>query len=126
MSRYLLAALGVLGLALLVLASASAEARGGGGVCREEIAALCPGLERGPDLRACIKDKRDQLSPECQQKMAHRAHKKQMRAACHDDVAALCSDVERERGAIKRCLREHEADLSDACRAALPNRGDDT
>jgi hypothetical protein len=95
-------------------------------VCREQIAQLCPGLERGPDLRACMKEQRDQLSRECQERMqAHRAHKQQMREACGDDVAALCSDVARERGAVKRCLREHEADLSEACRAALPSRGDE-
>jgi hypothetical protein len=73
-----------------------------------------------------MKEKRDQLSPQCQERMqARRAHRQQLREACRDDVSALCSDVERERGAIKRCLRAHEADLSEGCRAALPSRGDE-
>jgi len=39
---------------------------------------------------------------------------------CADDVARLCKDS--DRGAIRDCMREHESDLSPACRQHLEQR----
>ena len=36
--------------------------------------------------------------------------------ACADDVKQFCSDVPPGRGNVAKCLREHEADLSAACK----------
>jgi hypothetical protein len=38
---------------------------------------------------------------------------------CKADVARLCPNVEPGGGRIIRCLKDHEADLSDACKAAF-------
>jgi hypothetical protein len=39
--------------------------------------------------------------------------------ACRADAARLCRDTPRGHGQIRECLKAHEAELSDACRAAL-------
>ncbi|WP_341887790.1 cysteine rich repeat-containing protein [Variovorax sp. YR752] len=41
-------------------------------------------------------------------------------AACHGDARSLCSQVEPGGGRIAACLKEHESQLSEACRTALP------
>jgi hypothetical protein len=40
-------------------------------------------------------------------------------AACRADVEKYCADAQRGGGGIARCLREHEKDLSPACREQL-------
>lgn len=37
---------------------------------------------------------------------------------CAADVQRLCPDVPRDGGALVKCLRAHESELSDACKAA--------
>lgn len=39
---------------------------------------------------------------------------------CRDDARKLCSKVQPGGGRAVACLKEHEADLSPACKAALP------
>lgn len=41
-------------------------------------------------------------------------------AACRSDARSLCSQVGPGGGRIAGCLKEHESQLSEACRAALP------
>jgi hypothetical protein len=41
-----------------------------------------------------------------------------MRAACADDVAKFCANVEPGKGGIVRCLRSHAAEVSPACHSA--------
>ncbi len=36
---------------------------------------------------------------------------------CHDDIQKFCKDVKPGGGAIARCLKAHEAELSPACKA---------
>jgi Cysteine rich repeat len=47
-----------------------------------------------------------------------------MRAACSGDAARLCSGVQSGGGRVVACLKQHQDDLSDACRkaAGLPPR----
>ena len=39
--------------------------------------------------------------------------------ACAADVERLCKDTKAGRGHVHACLKAHEADLSDGCKAAL-------
>jgi hypothetical protein len=41
------------------------------------------------------------------------------RGACRADVEKLCQGVERGKGAVARCLKEHEASLSSECKEAI-------
>jgi hypothetical protein len=38
---------------------------------------------------------------------------------CAADVERLCKDTKAGRGHVRACLKAHEADLSDGCKAAL-------
>ncbi len=40
---------------------------------------------------------------------------------CRADVVRLCKDVQRGEGRIKRCLKDHAADLSQGCKDAIKN-----
>jgi hypothetical protein len=39
--------------------------------------------------------------------------------ACRADAARLCKDTPRGHGQLRECLKAHEAELSDACKAAI-------
>jgi hypothetical protein len=39
--------------------------------------------------------------------------------ACRAEVDKFCKDIKTGEGRVLKCLQEHEADLSDACRARL-------
>jgi hypothetical protein len=42
--------------------------------------------------------------------------------ACREDMERLCSDVKPGGGAKIRCLKDHEGELSDACRTQITER----
>lgn len=97
------------------------------GPCHEDLKQYCGNLERGDGrIRQCIDENRTKFSPACQQDMAARhASARQKRQACEPDVQRLCPGIEAGGGRILACLRKHDAELSPACRAAMPNRSHD-
>jgi hypothetical protein len=42
-----------------------------------------------------------------------------MHGPCMADVEKLCKDAKGDRAAMRKCLKEHEGDLSDRCKKAL-------
>jgi len=89
--------------------------------CRADIARLCPDAKDRASIRACMRDKADQVSAECKAKWAEFKERAQAAIeACQPDVARFCSDVKPGHGRVMVCLQEHEAELSDACKAARP------
>ena len=42
--------------------------------------------------------------------------------ACRNDVKALCGSVQPGGGRIRDCMREHRAQLSNACKLAIADR----
>ena len=42
-----------------------------------------------------------------------------VRQACHGDIERLCHDVKPGHGAIRECLKAHEAELSAGCQTAI-------
>ena len=44
---------------------------------------------------------------------------KYVRAACHDDAKRLCASVLRDTPKRQACMREHRAELSAGCKAAV-------
>jgi len=45
-----------------------------------------------------------------------------MKGACKADVEKLCPDAKPGGGEIRKCLHDHEADLTDACKQAMERR----
>lgn len=48
--------------------------------------------------------------------------KGELQAACSADVEKHCANAPRGKGQLRSCLEGHQAELSDACRAAMAAR----
>ncbi len=97
----------------------------GKGACHADIAALCPNLQPGrADHRAiaqCLQSQQDKLSPACKAEVNEmKAREEAAREACKPDVEKFCAGVAAGGGRIMECLKQHESELSDACKAAQP------
>jgi hypothetical protein len=123
--------LGILVAAALVAGGpsrAEGPGREGNGPCRAEIEKHCADVERGGGATGrCLREHHKELSPACRDHLAGRHAQRKERAqavsaACKSELAQHCADHEPGEGGLIRCLRDHEADLSKECRAALPER----
>ncbi len=105
-----------------------------GGVCASDVEKFCKDVEpRGGGIRKCLAEHEAELSPACKDhfdKMAERAAKRREKnqarrearhKACKDDIAKFCKDV-RGGGKVMDCLRQHESELSAACKTELTSR----
>ena len=52
------------------------------------------------------------------------AHKSLIGTRCKEDAAKLCAGIEPGGGKLAKCLRSHDADLSEPCKAALAAAAD--
>lgn len=97
------------------------------GPCKKDIEKLCPGVKPGHGtIRDCLKDKKDQLSQECKDKMAEKKEKaKELKEICSKEVETFCKDVKRGKGKIIKCLKKHqnEASFSSECKSELEKIG---
>ncbi|HKE11175.1 MAG TPA: cysteine rich repeat-containing protein [Myxococcota bacterium] len=115
------------GLLVLFGLSVGAQEAGhpSGNACREDMERLCAEVQPGGGAKIrCLKSHEDQLSDACRAQMAAHAqqghgHGGKVLQACGDDAKRLCTGLEPGSVGILRCLRQHEADLSSACRAAM-------
>jgi hypothetical protein len=98
--------------------------RGIGEACAADAARLCPGA-RGVELLLCLDGRSADVSPRCRGKVAARLaqlreHHALVARACQAEAARFCPDVSPGPGqGLVRCLHEHEAELSEACRTQL-------
>ena len=103
-------------LAVALSMTPAARAARGTGPCREDVQKFCPDAQRGPALRDCLKQHASELSPACQEHVKHaKAKVEAWRQACQDDVQKFCPDAKPGGGALRDCLKQHEAELSPAC-----------
>jgi len=104
-----------LGIAVLVMAPASSAAEH---PCKEDAERLCKGVEPGEGrILQCLKQHEAELSAACKQKRdSFRERMQEIRAACEEDAKRFCAGVQPGGGRIARCLQQHQADLSEACR----------
>jgi hypothetical protein len=109
----------------LSVAPGPAHAQRGQGPCRQDIEKFCPGIQPGGGrYRDCLQQHASELSPACQQHLSKvKSTAASWRQACKDDVQKLCLNVTPGRGKMVKCLREHEAELSQACKDQLGRRG---
>ena len=87
--------------------------------CKEDAERLCKGIEPGEGrILRCLKQHEAELSPACKQKRdSFRERMQEVRAACEEDARKFCAGVQPGGGRIARCLQQHQADLSEACRS---------
>ncbi len=104
------------------------EAGPGTGACHADVQRLCSQAKGTPGgVGRCLREHREELSPGCREQIdqargAARGRRAEVEKACKDELDRFCAEVAPARGRM-RCLRQHEAELSDACRGALPEPG---
>ena len=119
---------GMFCLTVATAASAEVTAR----PCREDAAKLCKDVKPGRGAIArCLKEHQSELSPACKDNMAKakakaREKAKEVKEACKDDAKKLCEGIKPGHGKIIQCLKQHESDLSPACKEEISkSRGKD-
>ena len=115
----------VLSAVVLGAVPTSVNAQPGTEPCGADIQRFCPGVQAGGGrYRACLKPHEAELSPACQEYLKQaKAHAAAWRQACEADVPRLCSSVEPGGGNIRKCLREHQAEVSAPCKEQLGKGG---
>ncbi len=87
--------------------------------CQEDIRTFCKEVVPGSGrVDSCLKEHQDEISQECRE--ARLGIKEKVRGAvdaCAGDVMKFCKGVALGDARIARCMKEHEAELSPACRA---------
>jgi hypothetical protein len=89
------------------------------GACRQDAEKLCPGL-KGKEQVRCLKVHQEELSMDCKVNIAEgRQMVRDVKDACAPDIKKHCAGIEIGGGRIRRCLKAHEAELSDPCKAQI-------
>ncbi len=104
---------------LAIAAGASAAERNK--PCADDAAKLCEGVQRGEGRVAqCLKEHESELSSACKKNIAKlRAAGKNLKQACEGDKDKLCKDTQPGGGKILQCLKQHEGELSAACKKQM-------
>lgn len=95
--------------------------------CRAEVQQLCPDADSHEERRACVQERRAELSDTCQEKLSQREEKRAaIQAACHQDAAEICPGLEPGRE-LMQCMHENKDAVSQTCKdaiqAAHPHKG---
>jgi hypothetical protein len=93
-------------------------------LCSKDIAKFCKDVQKGGGRIAdCLKQHENDLSAACKERIAKREEKRkkssEISQGCKADVAKLCKDVKPGGGRIRKCLKEHQAQLSAQCKKDL-------
>jgi hypothetical protein len=90
----------------------------GGGPCADDIKRLCADVRGARNIAQCLKQHEADVSGACKehQDRARTAGKTFMQA-CRGDVQTLCKDVKAGEGRMWNCVRAHENELSEQCKA---------
>jgi len=94
------------------------------GVCRDDVNRFCADAKgkRG-EVPKCLRAKVDELDSDCRQELEDRDARLAERiaiaeSACPTELQKFCTD-EPDYNKVP-CLRKHEAELSEGCRAVMP------
>lgn len=96
-------------------------AGGGGGACKADAEKFCKDVQPGGGrVMKCLKEHDAELSAECKASQAQTKDKlKNFSEACQEDIGKLCKGVRRGGGRIIKCLKSHEAELSESCKSQM-------
>ena len=92
----------------------------GGGACKADADKFCSTAADHEGRMKCMKEHEKELSPACQaeiQKMKERFEA--FKNDCGADIQKYCSTAEGEPWAKKKCLQDHQTELTPACQAHL-------
>jgi hypothetical protein len=86
--------------------------------CQADAEKFCKDVKPGGGrIIECLKSHETELSSECRSRGAElREARQELKSACKDDIRKFCGDVKVGAGRILRCMKEHEPELSDACK----------
>lgn len=89
--------------------------------CAEDAARLCQGVQQGQGpVARCLKEHANELSPACKKNIAKvKEEVREFAQACKDDSAKLCKGTKPGGGRILQCLKQHEGELSPACKEKM-------
>lgn len=89
--------------------------------CAGDAAKLCPDVPQGEGRVAhCLKQHANELSPACKEKLVEIKEKVQdFKQACEADANKHCKDTKPGGGRILQCLKQHEGELSPACKEQM-------
>jgi hypothetical protein len=106
---------------VLLLAGNRSPVWAQGRACAEDVRKFCRDVPRGGGgVMSCLQQHQTELSAACQERIqAAQARAKEIGQACQSDVQQFCQGVQPGRGAVAKCLRAHESELSAACKDEL-------
>jgi Cysteine rich repeat len=84
--------------------------------CAADVAARCAGSQPGEGRIACIKTRFKDFSLGCQLALVKAVA---FRKTCTADVKKNCAGIKPGGGRIETCLKDHFADVSDACKETI-------
>lgn len=96
--------------------------------CAEDAKKFCSDHKGNKkEMMKCMKDHESELSAECKEKAANMKEKmkekaKDLKENCAEDAKKICNNVKPGHGAILKCLKEHESELSPACKESMPSK----
>ena len=88
--------------------------------CAPDIQAQCAGHSTGEGRAACIKTRFKDFSLPCQLALVKA---RAVGKACRADIKKNCADIKPGGGRIETCMKDHFADMSDACKEVISQAG---
>jgi hypothetical protein len=92
--------------------------------CKPDVEKFCQEIKPGEGrIAACLKSHDSELAPACHQIVdkveaaIHEAHE-----ACNSDAEKFCQGIQPGGGRIRACLKSHEAELSEPCKAVFARK----
>jgi hypothetical protein len=91
-------------------------------LCQTDLAKFCKDIKPGEGrLLKCLEENKSALSDTCKTGLTagREKRKKAMmkKNPCAADIEKFCKDIERGEGKIMKCLKEHDSELTDGCKA---------
>ena len=88
--------------------------------CAPDMQSQCAGNSSAEGRRACIKTRYKDFSLPCQLALVKA---RAVGKACRADIKKNCAGIKPGGGRIETCMKDHFADLSDACKEMISQAG---